>query len=92
MLYILHMNTIAISHFRDNLPKFIDDVSSYMKRFVISVSGKPKAVVLSIDELESLEETAEILSIPNAKKSIQKGFKQAMKQKGVRLEKLLQSS
>lgn len=77
------MNTIAISQFRSNLPKLIDEVDTYMKRLVISVSGKPKAVVLSLDELESLEETAEVLAIPGAKQSILRGLKQAKKRQGI---------
>lgn len=59
-----------------------------MKRFVISVSGKPKAVVLSLEELESLEETAEILSTPGAYKKIKTGLCQAKKKKGLPLEDL----
>jgi prevent-host-death family protein len=77
------MNTIAISKFRSDLPQLIDDVSSYMKRLVITVSGKPKAVVLSLEELESLEETAEISAIPGARQSILKGLKQAKKGQGI---------
>lgn len=77
------MNTIAISQFRSNLPKLINEVDTYMKRLVISVSGKPKAVVLSLDELESLEETAEVLVILGAKKSILIGLKQAKKRQGI---------
>lgn len=82
------MTTIAISTFRENLPKFINEVSEYMKRFVISVSGKPKAVVLSFEELESLEETAEILSTPGAYKKIKAGLFQAKKRKGSPLKNL----
>ncbi|MFH0979654.1 MAG: type II toxin-antitoxin system Phd/YefM family antitoxin [Candidatus Roizmanbacteria bacterium] len=77
------MNTISISQFRSNLPKLIDEVDTYMKRLVISVSGKPKAIVLSLDELESLEETAEILAIPGAKQSVLRGLKQAKKRQGI---------
>lgn len=77
------MNTIAISQFRADLPKLINGVNNYMKRLVITVSGKPKAVVLSLDELESLEETAEVLVIPGAKQSILKGLKQAKKRQGI---------
>jgi len=83
------MNTIAISELRTNLPRLIEEVATYAKRFIVSVSGKPKAVILSIDELESLEETAEILAIPGAKKSMKIGLRQAKKRQGARLDKLL---
>jgi len=82
------MDTIAISDLRENLPKIIDDVANYMKRLVISVSGKPKAVVMSLEELESLEETAEILSIPGAYKKIMKGLQEAKKGKGTLFTKM----
>jgi prevent-host-death family protein len=82
------MNIVAISQFRDNLPQLIDEVASYMKRFIITVSGKPKAVVLSLEELESLEETAEILTIKGAEQTIKKGLKQAKKRQGVLWRKI----
>ena len=66
-------NTIAISDLRSNLPGFIKRVSGNLERFIVTVSGKPKAVVISADELESLEETAEILAIPKALQEIKKG-------------------
>lgn len=59
-----------------------------MKRLVISVSGQPKAVVLSLDEFESLEETAEILAAPAAYRKIKTGEAQAKKKKGVSLKSL----
>ena len=82
------MDTIAISQFRSNLPKLINEVDTYMKRLVISVSGKPKAVLLSLDELESLEETAEVLAISGAKQSIIRGLKQAKKRQGISFNNL----
>ena len=83
------MDTIAISDARANLPKLIDDVYEKLKSFTITVSGKPKAVVMSFEELESLQETAEILSIPGAEASMKKGLKQAKKRQGISFEALL---
>lgn len=80
------MDILSISKVRQNLPDLIDEVSKYGKRVVISVSGKPKAVVLSFEELESLEETAEILSEPGAYKDIMKGHKELKKGKGILLK------
>ena len=50
-------------------------------KYFVTVNGQPKAVVLSFKELRSLEETAEIMAIPNAIKSIKKGLNQAKKNK-----------
>lgn len=83
------MDTIAISQFRADLPKLINDVDVYMKRLIITVSGKSKAVVMSMEELESLEETAKIMSIPGAKASIIRGYKQAKMNQGIPFKKLV---
>lgn len=50
-----------------------------MDRVIITVKGQPKATLVSAEELESLEETAEILSIPNIKKEIAKSRRQIKK-------------
>jgi len=59
-----------------------------MDRVVITVNGQPKATLVSQDELDSLEETAEILAIPGAKEDIMEGFKQAKKGQGIPLSRL----
>lgn len=81
------MDTIGISDARTNLPKIIDDVYEKLKSFVITVSGKPKAVIMSVEELESLQETAEILAIPGALENIKKGTEDAKKGRGIPLSK-----
>ena len=82
------MDTVAISDFRTNLPDFINQVSEKLKRLVVTVSGKPKAVVISFDELESLEETAEVLSIPGTLEAIKKGQKEIRQGKFITLKEL----
>ncbi len=82
------MDTIAISDLRANLPNLIDRVSERLERLIVTVSGKPKAVVMSLEELESLEETAEILAIPGALKAIKKGAAEARAGKGIPLSEL----
>ena len=79
---------ISISDARAILPDLINKVSKNMDRVTITVNGKPKAVVLSPEELESLEETAEILAIPGALESIRKGKEQIKKGQFVKLADL----
>lgn len=67
-------NLITISAARAKLPSIINKVSEGLKRYLITVNSKPKAVILSVEELESLEETAEILSLPGALTSIKQGL------------------
>lgn len=64
------MITVGISELRANLPKLVKHASDYLERVVVTVAGKPKAVLLSVEELEFLEETNEILATPGALKSI----------------------
>lgn len=71
---------IAISDARANLPDLVTKINKNLERAVITVNGQPKAVIVSIDELESLEETAEVLSsIPGIKKGIETSRKQIKK-------------
>lgn len=81
-------NTVAISDARANLPNLVNKVAKNMDRVFITVNGKPKAAVISLEELESLEETAEVLAIPGALKSIKRGRAQIKRGEYVRLEDL----
>lgn len=81
-------NILSISEARANLPELIAKINTNMDRVTITVNGKPKATLVSSEELEALEETAEILAIPDAKASILRGLKQAKKGQGKPLSKL----
>lgn len=81
-------NLIPISDVRANLPNLVNRINKNLDRVIITVNGQPKAILLSAEELESLEETAEILAIPNAKQSIREGLMQAKKGQGIPLSKL----
>lgn len=84
-------STLTASEARMNLYDMLDEVKKYLKRFVITHHGKPQAVVIPIDEIESLEETAELLAIPGARTSILRGLRQAHTGKGILLEAIKQS-
>lgn len=81
-------NLISISDAREKLPNLVSRVSKYMDRVIITVKGQPKATLISAEELESLEETAEILAIPGVEKSIKQGIKEAKKGLGIPLSEL----
>lgn len=73
---------MSISDVRANLPDLVAKVNNAFGRVTITVNGQPKAILVSAEELESLEETAEILAIPGAKTSIRIGLNQAKKSQG----------
>lgn len=79
---------IAISNARATLPDLVNKISEDFDRAVITVNGKPKVVMLSIDELESLEETAEVLAIPHIKEDIEKSRRQVKKGEFIALSEL----
>lgn len=85
-------NFLGISDVRTKLPSLVSKVSKNLERVVITVQGQPKAVLLSPEELESIEETAEILSIPGARESIKQSRRQIKKGQVVSFEKVVGQS
>ena len=81
-------NLISISDVRANLPELVAQVGETMDRVVITVNGQPKATLVSAEELESLEETAELLTMPKMKETMLRGLKQAKKSQGKLLSAL----
>jgi len=79
---------MSVSNARATLPDLVNKVNINMDRITITVNGQPKATLVSAEELESLEETAEVLAIPGAKKSILEGMKQAKKGRGTDISNL----
>lgn len=86
-MYNLDMSdTISISNARANLPDLVKKVSENYDRIIITSHGKPTAAVISVEELESLEETAQVLAIPGIVEDIRKSEEQIKKGEVVRLE------
>lgn len=56
------MSTEALRTVKDRLSEFIDRVQKQHERVVITRKGTPAAVLMSPDDLESLEETLDLLS------------------------------
>ncbi len=79
---------VSVSNARASLPDLVNKVSLGVDRITITVKGQPKATLVSAEELLSLEETAEVLSIPGAKVSILEGLKEAKKGKGISISEL----
>ncbi len=79
---------IPISTVRAKLPDLVDKVNRKLDRVTITVNGKPKAVLVSAEELESLEETLEILSNPKLMKDIRKAEKEIDEGKGIPWEEV----
>ncbi len=68
--YTESMTAIPLGEARDHLSEYVADVQRTHNRVTITRYGQPAAVLISPDELESLDETVDILSIPGALEDI----------------------
>jgi antitoxin YefM len=66
--------TIPVRDFRSNLAQVLSDVADRRDHVVVTRNGRPAAALVPIDEYEALEETAEILSDPDALSALQAGL------------------
>ena len=82
------MNIISLSDARANLPSLVKKINDGFDRFIVTVNNKPGAVLISAEELESLEETAEVSTIPGFYESLKKSTQDMKSGKGITLTNL----
>lgn len=70
------MKTLPLSEAKAKLSRLVKDVASRDERILITRNGRAAAVLLSPDELESLEETLEIMSDPKLMAKIRRGIRE----------------
>ncbi|MGH3803459.1 MAG: type II toxin-antitoxin system Phd/YefM family antitoxin [Pseudonocardiaceae bacterium] len=68
------MSVVPVGDARDHFSELISEVERTHERVTVTRHGRPVAVVLSPDDLESLEETLDILSQPGALAEIQESW------------------
>ena len=59
---IVAMTTDSLRNVKDRFSEFVDRVDREHERVVVTRNGRPAAVLISPDDLDSLEETLELLS------------------------------
>jgi antitoxin YefM len=67
------MSTESLRAVRDRFSDFVDRVEREHDRVTITRNGRPAAVLISVDDLEGLEETLSILSDPDALAAVREG-------------------
>ena len=77
------MRALSVSEAKMKLSGLIDTVNATDQEIVITKNGRPVAVLVSPDELESLKETVAVRSDLALMKEIKKGLK-ALKMKGAK--------
>lgn len=66
--------TVPVRELRNNLSALLDDVSNRRDHVLVTRNGSPAAALVPVDEYEALEETAEILSDPDAIAALEAGL------------------
>ena len=78
--------TIPFTEAKAHLSDLVDRTSREHERFVVTRHGRPAAVLLSPEDLESLEETVDILQDQALLASIRKSRREAAAGKRLRLK------
>jgi len=71
------MTTTSLADAKNRLSEIIQSAQETHERFVITKNGRPAVVLISVDDLESLEETLDILSDPQLMAEIREGQAEA---------------
>lgn len=64
---------LPLADVKNRLSEVVDRLEREHGRVVVTKHGRPAAVMLSVEDLESLEETLDILSDPAFREQIRKG-------------------
>ena len=79
-------DTIPFSEVKAHLSELADRVELQHDRILVTRNGRPSFVLLSPDDLESLEETLDILKDDELMESLQRSRRDAEQGKRVRLK------
>ncbi len=76
---------VSLADVKNRLSEVVERLERDHGRVVITKHGRPAAVMLSVEDLESLEETLAIMSDPLLMRDIQRSAREAQAGKSVRL-------
>lgn len=82
------IKTLPVTEARKNLTTLVDRANRLLDEYIITVNGKPAAVIMSAAEYESWKETNEILNDPGLMKAIKEGEEDIKKGHYVTFEQL----
>jgi len=71
------VDTVTLSEAKTNLPRLLAEVAELGERVLITRSGRPAGVLISIDEYDGLLETLEILADPDMAAAVRRGLEEA---------------
>jgi len=82
------METIPLASAKAKLSEVVDRVEREQDRVTITRNGRPVAMIVSLDDIEGLEETLEILSDKRLMRRIRAGIASAEKGETVPLQNI----
>ena len=82
------IKTLPITEARAKLPQLVARAKKVMDEYIITVKGRPGAVLMSFDQYESWKETKEILLDKKLMRDIRQGEKEIKEGKGIPWEKV----
>lgn len=85
---LLAVETLSVAELQARLSQVIDRVDNRGGRVTVTVDGRPAAVILSVDDLESMEETLAVLSDPQAMRELARSQVELDRGKGEDLQTL----
>lgn len=69
-IIIVMPETLSLANVKSKFSEMVDRVEHTQDRIVVTRNGRPAAVLISPDELASLEDTLELLSDPEAMRQL----------------------
>lgn len=78
---------VSLADVKNRLSEFVDRIERAHGRVIITKHGHPSAVIMSLEDLESLEETLAILSNPRLMKEVREAEADVAAKKSKRLTK-----
>lgn len=82
-------STLPANEARANFYQILEEAGNSLRRFTITHRGKTKVVIMSAEELESWEETLDILSNKETMKDLKQSARDIKAGRTVPLEKVL---
>ncbi len=82
------VNTISVRELRPRLADVLRSIHDRFDRYIITKRGQPEAVIMSIEDYESILETLQIQSDKYLMRKIKKAEKELKEGKGTPLEKV----
>ncbi len=80
--------TVPVRELRANLSRLLSDVVDRRDHVLVTRNGRPAAALVPVVEYEALEESAEILSDPDALAALEAGLAELSRDETVTLEDL----